>query len=143
MIEVKAFKMEHLDTFEPKEDFDDLEKDMTRNLLNSNIVILTLIWEEKTLAIVGVNQHRIGSGELWLLPSIHVDSCPFEFFKSVKNLIYKFVFPALGYHRLEIAILANWKKGMRWAKALGFKISHLCKAYDIHRRDHIIYYKVV
>lgn len=103
---------------------------------------MTLIWKEKILAIVGVTELRPGAGELWLLPSVYVDYCKLSFFKYVRSLIYNFAFPEMNFHRLEIAILKGWDKGMKWAKTLGFKESHTCEAYDQFYRDHVIFYKV-
>jgi len=142
MIKVEVFKLEDLSSFEPKDEFEDLERDMKRNMVDFNKTILSLHWKEKVLAIVGVTKFREGVGEVWLLPSVHVDECKLGFFKMVKSLIYHFVFPTLKFHRLEIAILKGWDKGMKWAKALGFAESHVCEAYDRHYRDHVIFYKV-
>ena len=135
--------MEDLWNFEPKNKFKDLKGDMERNMRDITKFMMTLVWKEKPLAIVGVSEFRKGVGELWLLPSVYVDECKFAFSKMVRNLIYGFVFPTLGFHRLEIAILKGWEKGMKWAKMLGFDESHICDAYDEHFRDHVIFKKVV
>lgn len=143
MIKVEVFKIDHLKTFEPKEDFEYLERDMTRNIMDFNKSILTLMVEDKTLAILGVTKFRQGAGELWLLPSVHVDKHPKEFFRVTRNLIYTYVFPQLQFHRLEIAIMKGWRKGMKWAEKLGFELSHVCDHYDVLGNDHYIYKKVV
>lgn len=143
MIKIKTFEVDDLDKFEPKGTFEDLERDMKRNIMDITKTMLTYKIGDMTLAIVGVNEFRKGVGELWLLPSVHVDKYKKEFFKITKALIYGLVFPELGYHRLEIAILKDWKKGMRWVKALEFDFSHTCRAYDYLGNDHDIYYKVV
>lgn len=142
MINIVAFNLEHLQSFDPKSDFEDLERDMSRNILNNSMLILSLIWEEKTLAIVGVTQFRTGVGELWLLPSVNVDKVKFTFFKKIKNLI-NYVFNSLNFHRLEIAIDNEWEHGKKWARKLGFNFGHICEAYDTNYRDHAIYYKVM
>jgi len=142
MIKIDAFEMKHLATFEPKEEYEDIQRDMGKAIRDVNKTILTIFWKEAVLCIVGVSEFRKGAGEVWLLPSVHVDSCKMKFFKTVKSLIYEFVFPVLRFHRLEIAILQGWEKGMKWAKALGFKESHVCEAYDSQYRDHVIFYRI-
>ena len=143
MIKVEIFRLEHLDSFQTETQFEDLGRDMARNLLDINKSMLSMIKDEKTIAILGVSTLRPGAGELWLMPSIHVNNYKFEFFKITKKLIYGYVFPHLEFHRLEIAILKDWAKGNKWAKKLGFDFSHICDHYDKLGRDHIIYKKVV
>jgi len=143
MIRTDAFHIDHLKSFYPKDRFEDLERDMTENLLDTSKLMFTLIWKEKTLAIVGLSTLRKGVGEVWILPSIYVDHCRLGFYKNIKNLIYNYVFPELKFHRIEIAILKGWKKGMKWAKSLGFKESHICEAYDSHYRDHVIFTRIM
>jgi len=143
MINVEVFELGHLKDFEAKDQFEDLERDMKRNIMDINKTMLTLFWKEQVLCIVGVTEFRKGVGEVWLLPSVYVDECKKAFFKTVRSLIYDFVFPVLSFHRLEIAILKGWEKGMRWARGLGFKESHICEAYDAHYRDHVIFYRIV
>ena len=143
MIEVKLFKIEHLDSFEPKDQFEDIYRDMKLNLLNPNMTILSLMVGDKCVAIEGVTKYRTGVGELWLLPSVHVDSMKLNFFKTTKWLIYSIAFEQLRFHRLELAILKGWHKGYKWARKLGFEYSHVCDAYDNLYQDHVIYKKVV
>jgi len=142
MIDIKSFSCDHLEVFEPKGQFEDLHRDMERNLLDISKTILTIFFGSRVLAIVGVTKFREGVGEVWLLPSVHVDEHKISFYKTVKSLIYNFVFPKMNFHRLEIAILKGWEKGMKWAKSLGFKESHTCEAYDTHMRDHVIFYRI-
>lgn len=141
MINPKVFQLADLVYFEPKDAFEDLYRDMSENIKNPNMTIISLHWKGKILAILGVVKQRRGCGELWLMPSTHVDSVKFEFFKIVKWLIYDVVFNELGYHRLEIAIKEGWEKGYRWARKLGFSISHVCDAYDPYMQTHVIFKK--
>lgn len=143
MINIREFEMADLWNFEPKDSFQDLQRDMKMNLSERHKTMMSLHWKDRTLAIVGLTEFRKGAGELWLLPSVYVDECGLAFFKAVKNLIYGFVFPILKFHRLEIAILKGWGNGMKWAKLLGFEESHTCDAYDEQYRDHVIFKKVI
>jgi len=142
MINVQVFKIEHLKNFESKNEFEDLERDMKRNITDITKTIFSLIWKEKTLAIVGLSEFRKGVGEVWILPSIYVDKCKFAFYKMIRSLIYNLIFPEMKFHRLEIAILKGWDQGIKWAKSLGFKESHICEAYDSLYRDHIIFVRI-
>lgn len=143
MTNIQGFEISHLNHFEPKDKFENLERDMSRNIMDISKTMLTLFWEEKVLAIVGVTEFRKGAGEVWLLPSVHVDKCKLYFYKTVKSLIYDFVFPVLKFHRLELAIEAGWMKGMKWAEKLGFTKTYLCEAYDSNYTDHWIYTRIL
>lgn len=142
MIDVKAFEMEHLEAYYPKYLFEDLDRDMKKNIMDPNKLIFSLLWKGKTLAILGLTEFRKGVGEVWILPSIYVDHCKFGFYKVVKSMLYDFVFNELKYHRIEIAILKGWDQGMKWARSLGFKKSHVCEAYDNLYRDHVIFTRI-
>lgn len=144
MINLVHFHISHLDNFKPKDEFEDLERDMTKNLLDTSKTMLTLqLGTGETLAIVGISTFRAGVGEVWILPSVYVDDHKLGFYKDIKSLIYDYLFNELKYHRLEIAILKGWEKGMKWAKSLGFKKSHICEAYDSHYRDHVIFTRIM
>ena len=143
MIDIRAFELDHLDNFLPKNYFEDLSRDMAINIEDPNKLIFSFLWKGKTLAILGLTQFRKGAGEVWLLPSVYVDKCKFTFFKNVKYVIDHFAFNELKYHRLDLAILKGWDKGIKWAKCLGFKESHICEAYDTQYRDHIIFTRIV
>lgn len=142
MINVKVFSMEDLDDFDSAGEFEDLKRDMQMNYNNPNMTILSLKIKELTLAILGVTEFRRGAGEVWLLPSKSVPRNKFDFFKTVKRLIYSVVFDELHFHRLELAIVKGDKRGKKWAKALGFRYSHLCREYDTTLQDHEMFYRL-
>jgi RimJ/RimL family protein N-acetyltransferase len=142
MMEIKPFSLNDLEGFELKIPFEDLKLNMALNLRNPDRTMLSLIRDNKLVAILGVNSIRSGVGELWLIPGKLVDKYRFEFFKSVHNLIYGYVFPRLGYHRLEFGIDADWPKGLKWAAKLGFIAEGLVEQYT-KGKDHILFKKVV
>jgi len=143
MINLAIFKKEDLDSFTSKDSFEDLNRDMLKAQQNPAIKIVSMLRDDKAIAFAGLSEHRVGAGELWLIPGVEVDKYKLGFFKAVYSLIYDLAFKEMGYRRLEIAILSGWEKGIKWAKALGFKHSHTCEAYDEHYRNHEIFYKVV
>ncbi len=140
---MEHFSLSHLSNFDPKDDFEDLDRDMKKAYMNPAIIIISLLRKNKAIAFAGLSEHRTGAGELWLIPGKEVDKYKFGFFKAIHTLIYELAFKSLNYRRLEIAILSGWQQGIKWAKTLGFKHSHTCEAYDEHYRDHEIFYKVV
>jgi len=145
MIEILPFEMNHLDDFTPKKDFVDfdLKQAMRWNLENPSRHLSSLLSCEGTVALLGLNMHKAGVGELWLIPSDLVDKYRFEFFRTVRNLIHNYVFPVLGLRRLIIAIDASWDEGQKWAEKLGFEKESIMKGYGNNYEDHICYVKVV
>jgi len=142
MINVVAFEIGHLNDFYPKDWYEDLNRDMSLNIKDRSKLIFSLLWKEKTLAIFGLTEFRKGVCEIWLLPSIYVDQCKFSFYKCVRGLVHDFIFDDLKYHRVEMAILKGWEKGIKSAKSLGFKEEHVCEAYDTQYRDHLIFTRI-
>jgi hypothetical protein len=143
MIKMTRFKIEDLDLFKPRDLFVDIVSDMEKNLLNPSIDMFTMKKNGEIVCLTGICHRRLGVGELWLIPSDLVDKYKSEFFKSIFRLIYNFAFPVMGMHRLEIAILVGWDKGVKWAEKLGFTREGIMKAYDLTKQDHYLYARVL
>ena len=143
MISVIPFEMEHLDDFKIKEEFPDLRENMEINYNNPSRDLLSLVRDGEVVCLAGLNHHHPGVGELWLIPGYLVDHYKAEFFKTIHRLIYRFVFPELKMHRLEIAIAEGWEKGQKWAEKLGFKKEGLMEAYYNDYSNHYLYARVM
>lgn len=143
MISSAPFKVEDCEKFTSKRQFQNFEKQMEINTYDISKIIKSLWRKDCCIAILGVNILRVGVGELWLLPGVEIDECPYGFFKAVKKEIYEYCFKELGFHRLEILIEKGWVKGKKWAETLGFKFEGIREAYDAEFNDYEVYYKVV
>ena len=145
MIDAVDFQMRHLEGFTPKEGFVnfDIKQAKHFNMHNPSRELVSLLSSGETVAILGLNVHKPGVGELWLIPSPLVDEYKFEFFKATRKLIYNYVFPVLQMRRLTIAIDASWEKGCKWAEKLGFEKESVMKGFGDNYEDHICYAKVV
>ena len=143
MIKITEFKLEHLIGFIQTQSDMDLEPIMCANMENNSRDILSLLGKEGLICIAGMNYLRKGVGELWLIPGTLVEKNKLEFYKTVKSLIYGYVFKELGMHRLEMAIKADWEKGLKWAKSLGFSKEGYMREWNDKREDHILFAKVV
>ena len=144
MISVKPFIIQHLDKFDHNEDmFADLEKDMKNNVCDPKMDILSLLKEEDLVAIAGITHLCRGAGELWIIPGNLVEVYKCDFFKTIYRLIYKFIFEYYDMHRLEINIQASWKKGLKWAKKLGFEEEGIMRQWDQHRNDYVRFVRIM
>ncbi len=143
MIKIVEFRIDHLVGFKQSESNMDLELVMNENIINPSREVVSLIGNDGLICIAGMNCLREGVAELWLIPGIKVVENKLEFYKSVKALIYGYVFKELGLHRLEMAIRADWKKGLKWAKSLGFHQEGYMKHWNKEREDHILFARVV
>lgn len=144
MLKTRKFSIEHIDNFLPKDDFYNLKRDLTESSENKNVDMITMFDSyDDVVCIMGVNHLRLGVAEAWLVPGVLVDEYKYSFFRAAHNIIYKYLFPIMGLHRIQIAIEKDWKKGNKWAKTLGFSFEGVMKAYDVHKVDHNLYAKVV
>lgn len=145
MINICDFTMKDLDGFTAKDVVGnmDLYHVMGANIDNPYRQLLSLKDDEGLVCIAGMNALRPGVGELWLIPGVRVDKHKLEFYKTVKSLIYGYCFPELGLHRLEMAIKADWQKGIKWAKSLGFTMEGYMRNWNEQKEDHILFAKVV
>lgn len=133
--------MKHLDNFEPREHMHNFKEVMIANIMDPMKDLLAVLKNGEVICIVGANHLRLGVVEVWLIASDKVESCKFEFFKTIKRLI-DFVFETMGVHRLEIAVDCNWQQGGKWAQALGLKFESIARSYDHMHRDHAIYVRI-
>ena len=143
MIRALPFDKSHLENFVSKTDIPTLKEDIVTAWNSGLHTVLSLRRDNQTVCFAGVKDVRPGVGELWLAPSVLTEDYKCEFFKVIYRLIYRMVFPEMGFHRLEMAIATDWPEGDKWACKLGFSLEGIAKAWDSKRRDHAIYAKVV
>jgi len=117
---------------------------MKRNILDVKKTILSLMsWDNKAcVAVVGVTEHRLGVGEVWLLPSVLVDKTKLNFFKAVKLIVDELALKILKFRRLDLAVMEGDLQGYKWAEKLGFKQQALIEAYDEYYNNAMMFYKV-
>lgn len=137
-IEIKKFILPHLDGFQPRDIIADFNLTMAQNDMNSSLDMISLFNGDDLICFAGINHLRIGVGEVWLIVSDKIDECKFNFFKTVRGLV-EFCLQKFGLHRVELAVVNDWKEGHKWAKALGFTQESVAKNYDFNMVDHAIY----
>lgn len=142
MIEVKKTTTQHLKMIQVTDDLINFDTAMVANMMDPNKDIVSLIVEDKVIAIAGINHLRLGVCEAWIIRGVGIDDHKFDFFKTIKRLI-DFTISTMDVHRFEIAIENSWEKGHKWAKTLGLKFEHVCRSYDYMKRDHAIYTRIV
>lgn len=142
MIEVKKFKLEHLDKFDPSNIIADFRLSMLENHMNPKVDIVSLVNDEgQVVCFAGVNHLRTGVGEVWVIRSELINSHKFEFYKAMRGLI-DFLIVNMELHRVELAIDCRWKGGDKWARSIGFSFESVKKAYDFNYNDHAIYTRI-
>lgn len=142
MIKIDTFELKHLEGFKPKTPFVDLAANMELNMLNVSRHLLSLLYKDKLVCIAGVNYHREGVGEVWLVPSAEVDEHKFLFYKAIQWLIDSYLMGSQNLHRLEMSIRVDWEKGIRWAQRIGFEREGLARQWSSDKKDYILYAKV-
>jgi hypothetical protein len=139
MIKVADFHMDHLADFETEEV--NVKETMEYTLSVPNRRSFSLYRGNDLICIAGMNILRPGVGELWLLRSVHIDKCKFEFFKTIHVLVNRYL-PTQGFHRLEMAVDAEKPELCKWATKLGFSLMGVARKYDLEGRDHYVFDKV-
>jgi len=141
MLSATKFTFDDLLSFDCSENYEDLDRDIKKGIDSGLHTIVSIKNEEKeTIAIAGIFDLRPGVGEAWIIRGHKIDKYPYAFFKLIHSIIYKFVFPEMGYHRLQIAVMKNWRK---WAETLGLDFECKLVAYDSDYNDYYQYSKVV
>jgi len=143
MIKLDAFQMGHLDNFVSRFEFPDLAHHMELNLVNEGRECISILNDTTLICIAGVNYLRQGVGEVWLIPSVDVDNHKYGFYKAVRWLVDKYLLEYKKLHRLEMAVKADWEKGLKWAKSIGFSREGFMKKWCKDQQDHILYARVL
>jgi len=133
------FELGHLDFFEPRDDFENLRRDMGENLQNPSISLVTVTLAKQILMIAGCTKFRAGVGEVWLLLDKCYERNKIRMVAATKELMMECLVKELGYYRLQMAIDANIPERKRWAEFLGFEKEGLMKSYDTTGADHFLY----
>ena len=141
MIRAAVFHPDDLENFDPKTKFEDLEKILTAKYDHPAVLMMTVMDGDKVVAVLGLNEQRPGSCELWLLPCSDLNKYRVSFIKMCRKLIQDFVMEGYGYRRVEMAVKKDWEMGLLWAETLGFKFSHIAREYA-PGEDHVVFYKL-
>lgn len=150
MINIVRFNMQHLEDFKPFQTYyeGNLYDISNSCIYDPRFLGMSLIdGEDRVIALIGFNEIRGGTYELWCLPSYDFLQDTISFIKNVKIALESFIESKREeggkIHRLEISIdKTRFKKGGRWAMFLGFKYEHTCRNY-LPGRDHDIYVRFI
>lgn len=142
MIKAERFKLHHIIGFEPRDGYENIERDMRGNLADPTRDLVSIMFHDSPIAIVGLNHLRPGVGEVWLICSKKVNEIPLEFFKFVDTLINVMVMDLMGLHRVQMGIDCRLPRNVKWAKSLGFIEEGIMKKYDKEGNDHYLFAKV-
>jgi hypothetical protein len=142
MIRYLRFDMGHLDFFKPRDDFEDIQRDMQDNMSNPMMDMVTVVHNNQILCISGCTELRAGVGEVWLLVDEAFKYHRIRFVRAVKTLMEEYLVKERRFYRLQMAIDASINERQRWAEYLGFEKEGLMKAYDTLRNDHYLYARV-
>jgi hypothetical protein len=140
LIKFLRFEVGHLDFFDPKEEFEDLYRDMLENITNPMMDIVTVVDGKQIITIAGCTKLRGGVGEVWLL--LDKSHGNVRLVRAVKKLMVEYLVKEKGFYRLQMAIDASLPERKRWAEYLGYTNEGLMKAYDNTRTDHYLYARV-
>lgn len=140
---LKAVKFVFTDLldFDCSENCEDLAADIKKGLDSGlNNVVSIKDGNEKVIALAGIFELRPGVVEAWIIRGHSINEYPHAFFKLMYSIMYKFVFPIIGVHRVQIAVKKEWRK---WAEKLGLNFECVLEAYDDDYIDYYQYSKVV
>jgi len=141
MLKAVKFTFADLLDFDCSENCEDLARDIKKGLDSGLHTIVSIKNEkEETIALAGLFEFRSGVVEAWIIRGHKIDNYKYGFFKLIHSLIYDFVFPHMGVHRLQIAVKKQWR---RWAETLGLEYECFLRAYDDDYTDYYQYSKVV
>lgn len=137
MIKIVPYSPGHWEFFEMKPIFSaGIEKDtLDRVFYKTESPMVSLIRERRVIAFMGVCVITKGVGDVFSVTSPHVQYCPVEFHKATLGLIDKYQ-KKLELHRVQMTVDADYKEGLRWAEALGFKKEGLLVKYGPDKKDH-------
>jgi len=135
-----SLKREDLKTFKAKFYEDCLKENMLDNIEHTYRECFLLTFGEKKIAICGINYTHGSAGDLWMIPSVHIDDKPGKSFHEISNLIDSLLDKDM--HRLQMYIKEDWPKGHKWARALKFSLEGIARNYDGKGNDFACYAKV-
>jgi hypothetical protein len=137
-LKAEAFKLEHLDYFEPQEVGFDV-KAMATFALNYPEIrqIIAFTKDSKTIFICGLSFISEGVWEAWLIPCKEIKKYAKDTVRSMKDFT-DWLFEVYSAHRIQIAVEDF---NCKWAKSIGFQFEGIVKKY--HKGvDHYMYIKV-
>ena len=139
MIDVRKFKLEHLERFKPESFIPQLGYEMAANFNDPTKDIVSLLdINGEVIAFAGINHLRTGVGEVWVIRSEFIKFHKFSFYKTCLRLV-EFCLEIMDLHRLELAVNVNHPEWFKWAEKLGFKFEGKQERYDYLGNDHLIY----
>lgn len=86
----------------------------------------------------GINLFWPGVGEAWMMLSPGVLEHKKELHWLIKTNIAR-VQKQLGLHRLQATVKADFDRGLRWMRALGFEIEGVLRGYGMDGSDYVMF----
>ena len=129
MIKSVPFSLGHLDIFEPGGTGEYSEEGVIDFYKNPRYEMVSMICDSKVISILGILPLRIGTAEVWLLPSVHVSKYKLGFFREVGKLIESFT-EKLDLKRVQATVREDFTVGIKFLTKLGFMFEGRLNKYD-------------
>lgn len=129
MITVVDYRPEHLEQINAKQ----IHSGEVPRLVMTYAV--TLLKDEKPIAIFGFFHFVPGVVHVWGLVSDEVKTCPIAFHKACMDIL-KFYLTRNGTRRIQIDVKCGYEEGIQWAELLGFKKEGIMKHYGSDGSDY-------
>lgn len=109
-------------------------------LLDKTSIALTILHGEKVLGVIGVLNMWPGVGEVWVVPSKHIEKHGLMFAKKVKKQL-ELLEEVHNYHRLQVIAVQD-KLHNRWLSWLGFCPEGIMRRYSAQKEDYGMWARV-
>lgn len=109
--------------------------DLREFLRSTGPATATLVHDFKVIAIIGVYDIWEGVAEVFVLPSIYVQTCPMQFFYQVRRVLKQICRDTTLLHRVQTRSLDD-EPTNRWMRLLGFESEGVLKAFTPQKRDY-------
>lgn len=95
----------------------------------------TLVNDGRIIAVIGVYDLWEGVAEVFVIPSIYVQTCPLEFFYYVKRILKQICRDTTLLHRVQTRSLDD-EPTSKWMRLLGFHSEGVLEAYTPQKQNY-------
>lgn len=141
-MKIIGYKNGHMDFLEPKQGYFE-DKGLIEESIKTlpDTLAVTLIKNNKVVAVLGISQKRQGVFECWSIIGNESKKYPIEFYKNVKKLIADYE-EKLSVVRLEMTVKSNLRDACKFARSLGFEQEGLMRNFGLNGEDYFLYARV-